>query len=103
MNGWTPTERVKPATKEQLIALRDLLLSHNDKHAAAAVDNVIDILSRAANPIVNTSAKVKVLSNPHINGSIRQVSEPVSNKWDFTPIPEDMPIIDITKIDPIEF
>lgn len=46
--GYTPAYRPRPATKEQLVALRDLLLSHGDKHAAAAVDNVIDILTVAA-------------------------------------------------------
>jgi len=44
-NGWTPTPRTQPATKAQLVALRDLLLSYSDKNAAAAVDNVIDILT----------------------------------------------------------
>ena len=46
-DGWTPPVIELP-TKAQLIALRDLLLSHGDKNAAAAVDNVIDILSLAA-------------------------------------------------------
>lgn len=76
MNGWTPTTKVEPATKAQLIALRDLLLSHGDKNAASAVDNVIDLLTIAATK---------------------------SNDWDFTPIPEDMPIIDMNTIDPIAF
>ena len=75
-NGWTPTEAVQPANKAQLIALRDLLLLHNDKNAADAVDNVIDILSIAASK---------------------------SDDWDFTPIPKDMPIIDMNTIDPIAF
>ena len=44
--GYTPSATPKPATKPQLLALRDLLLSHSDKNAAAAVDNVIDILSQ---------------------------------------------------------
>jgi hypothetical protein len=44
--GYTPSATPKPATKSQLLALRDLLLSHSDKNAAAAVDNVIDILSQ---------------------------------------------------------
>lgn len=46
--GWTPTETVKPADKASLIALRDLLLEWKDTNAAAAVDNVIDILSLKA-------------------------------------------------------
>ena len=37
----------QPATKAQLIALRDALLRWRDKDAAAAVDNVIDILSNS--------------------------------------------------------
>ena len=74
-NGWTPTPQTQPATKAQLIALRDLLLSHGDKNAAAAVDNVIDILTITAK----------------------------KNVWDFTPIPEDMPIINFDNIDPIAF
>ena len=47
VTGYTYPES-QPATKHQLIALRDLLLSHGDKHAAAAVDNVLDILARIA-------------------------------------------------------
>lgn len=44
--GYTQTECTKPATKPQLVALRDLLLEYGDKNAAAAVDNVIDILGQ---------------------------------------------------------
>lgn len=42
--GWTPTVKVKPASKEQLIALRDLLLEEGHKNAAAALDNAIDLI-----------------------------------------------------------
>lgn len=58
--GYTQPEYVKPANKQQLVALRDLLLGHGDKNAAAAVDNVIDILGQKA-------------------GEITQSQEPVSN------------------------
>lgn len=37
----------KPATKEQLIALRDVLLAWKDKDTAAAVDNVVDLLGNS--------------------------------------------------------
>lgn len=37
-----------PATLPQLLALRDALLKWNDKDAAAAADNLIDILSQRA-------------------------------------------------------
>jgi hypothetical protein len=72
-DGWMPTQ-VQPATKEQLVALRDLLLSHGDKSAAAAVDNVIDILSRVANrtdAVIPTAEKVEVRSNPALQADVR--------------------------------
>lgn len=47
--GWTPTvEAVKPATKEQMIAARDLLLEMGMKESAAALDNAIDVIQREA-------------------------------------------------------
>ena len=73
MNGYTyPPTQEQPATKAQLIALRDLLLSHNDKNAAAAVDNVIDILTIAASEPIRNFVHIP---NPETNGSIRQASE----------------------------
>jgi hypothetical protein len=73
-DGWTPPVTNLP-TKAQLIALRDLLLSHGDKSAAAAVDNVIDILSRVAKgeftQIIPTAEKVEVRSNPALQASVR--------------------------------
>lgn len=36
----------KPASLPQLVALRDALLAWHDKNAAAAADNLIDLLSR---------------------------------------------------------
>jgi hypothetical protein len=52
--GYTKTEYAKPATKAQLVALRDLLLEYGDKNAAAAVDNVIDILGQKAGEITKS-------------------------------------------------
>lgn len=43
------TERhpmTQPANKDSLLALRDQLLRMHDKDAAAAADNLIDLLSR---------------------------------------------------------
>ena len=39
-------------------------------------------------------------SNPALNSGVRFTK---SDDWDFTPIPEDMPIIDFDTIDPIAF
>ena len=47
-HGWTPNVSPKPATKAQLIALRDLLLEKCAKSAAAAIDNAIDMISTVA-------------------------------------------------------
>lgn len=80
--GYTQTEYVKPATKPQLVALRDLLLEYGDKNAAGAVDNVIDILGQVASQELSTN---------------------FIENWDFTPLPRNMPDIDFGTIDEIPF
>ena len=58
--GYIQTETVNPATYIQLVALRDLLLSYKDTNAAAAVDNVIDILSQKAGEVVQSGGRAHV-------------------------------------------
>ncbi len=95
VTGYTPTYRVKPANKEQLIALRDVLLEWKDENAAMAVDNVIDILSRAADPRTPIEAVRKESHLPMIqkmidmgtldaNGNILpyKPSKVVGGSWD---------------------
>ena len=85
MNGWTPTTKVQPATQAQLIALRDLLLSHGDKNAADAVDNVIDILTIAASEPVSNFVRA---SNPALNSGVRFVVKPYVGRTTNNPMPE---------------
>lgn len=50
-NGWTPTVYVKPASKDQLLALRDLCLQNDTaeyRSAAQAIENAIELISIAA-------------------------------------------------------
>ena len=53
--GWTP-DVSKPATKAQLIALRDKLSEWGHKDGAAAADNLIDLLT-SSGEIKETPAK----------------------------------------------
>jgi hypothetical protein len=71
VTGYTPPVTVQPATHAQLIALRDLLLEHGDTNAAAAADNLIDILCHVA----NTAENVEVRSSPELMGGVRYCSE----------------------------
>jgi len=49
MNGYTyPEQPVKPATKEQLRKLCDLLLEWGYKEGAIALDNAIDVIQAEA-------------------------------------------------------
>jgi hypothetical protein len=67
VSGYTPVEHVKLPSREQLELLRDALLEWGDLNAAAACDNLIDILWHVA----NTAENVEVVSNPLTNGSVR--------------------------------
>jgi len=78
-------DKTKPATLPQLLALRDALLRFHDKDAAAAADNLIDLLRQRNEP---------------------DGTEPSSGSevyYDYTPIPSDMPVIDMEKIKEIPF
>ena len=67
VSGYTPVEHVKLPSREQWELLRDALLEWGDLNAAAACDNLIDILWHVA----NTAENVEVVSNPLTNGSVR--------------------------------
>jgi len=68
VTGYTPTVQVELPSRAQLTLLRDALLGYGDLNAAAACDNLIDILWHVA----NTAENVKVVSNPALNGSVRR-------------------------------
>ena len=62
--GWTPNVS-KPATKAQLISLRDKLLEWDHQDGAAAADNLIDLLTSSG------EIKETPLACPRCNGSGR--------------------------------
>ena len=83
--GWMPNRLPSPATRGQLIGLRDKLLAEGYKESAMAVDNAID-----------------VIENEKIARAVAAYNDDAAN-YDFTPFPKEMPDIDFKKIDEIPF